>query len=517
MERSRVKNTVRNSVVGIFSYLLTSVLTFVSRVVFIQYLGEQYLGISGLYSNVLAVLALSDLGVNTVMVYSLYRPIAEHDTQRISVLIRYFKKLYGLVAIVITALGILCIPLLPYIVNDSLLTQQELIRYYLLVLANSVCSYLAISKSTLIRADQNINIIQGVQAATSFLMHTAQIIILITTRNYTLYLVMPIISTLTNNVLLTFIADRKYPYLAEKVDDKVVEKEIRVKLLSNLKATFLYKLGATIINSTDNILISIMLGTVVVGYYNNYYTVVTMVNAIINIGINSVLASIGNYYATKEVQDRFGLFKLLLFGFYALASFCAASYLAIFDDFIAWWIGDYFVLDSVFLAALVANCTVACISNPLWMSRESSGVFKSVRYVMIAAALINIALSIILGNAMGLAGIILATALARIFTLFWYEPRILCKEIFKVHTFKYWSYILRLLVAMVPSIICGLLIHQYRTKSLILMVLKVLLCGIVSLASYLGFFHKSAEVKRIITLFQTALRKFPLQRKKARS
>lgn len=139
MGQSRVKNTVRNSVVGIFSYLLTSVLTFVSRAVFIQYLGEQYLGISGLYSNVLAVLALSDLGVNTVMVYSLYRPIAEHDTQRISVLIRYFKKLYGLVAIIIAALGILCIPLLPYIVNDSILTQQELVRYYLLVLANSVC------------------------------------------------------------------------------------------------------------------------------------------------------------------------------------------------------------------------------------------------------------------------------------------------------------------------------------------------------------------------------------------
>ena len=512
MGQSRVKNTVRNSVVGIFSYLLTSVLTFVSRAVFIQHLGEQYLGISGLYSNVLAVLALSDLGVNTVMVYSLYRPIAEHDTQRISVLIRYFKKLYGLVAIIIAALGILCIPLLPYIVNDSILTQQELVRYYLLVLANSVCSYLAISKSTLIRADQNMNIIQGVQTATSFLMHAAQIIVLITTRNYTIYLVMPIVSTLTNNILLARIADRKYPYLREKIGDKAVEKEIRVKLLSNLKATFLYKLGATIINSTDNILISIMLGTVVVGYYNNYYTVVTMVNAIINIGINSVLASIGNYYATKEARDRFGLFKLLLFGFYALAGFCAASYLAVFDDFIAWWIGDRFVLGTVFLAALVANCTVACISNPLWMSRESSGVFKSVRYVMLSAALINIILSILLGKIMGLAGIILATALARLVTLFWYEPRILCRKVFHVQISEYWSYILRLLLAMIPSVLCGLLAHQYGTTNLLVMLLKVVFCGTISAVSYLGFFYKSAEVKRIILLIQTPLRRFSFQK-----
>lgn len=513
MGQSRVKNTVRNSVVGIASYLLTSVLTFVGRAVFIQCLGEQYLGISGLYSNVLAVLALSDLGVNTVMVYSLYKPIAEHDTQRISALICYFKKLYGLVAGVIAALGILCIPLLPYIVNDSLLTQEELIRYYLLVLANSVCSYLAISKSTLIRADQNMNIIQGVQAATSFLMHAAQIIILITTRNYTIYLVMPIISTLTNNVLLTLIADRKYPYLKEKTADKAVEKEIKGKLLSNLKATFLYKLGATIINSTDNILISIMLGTVVVGYYNNYYTVVVMVNAIINIGINSILASIGNYYATKNAQDRFGLFRLLLFGFYALAGFCAACYLAVFDDFIAWWIGDRFVLDTIFLAALVANCTVACISNPLWMSRESSGVFKSVRYVMIIAALINIVLSIVLGKAIGLAGIILATALARLVTLFWYEPRILCRKVFQVQTSEYWRYILRLLVAMVPTILFGTLVHQFKTTNLFMMFLKIALCGLVSVASYFGLLYKSTEVKRIVTLVQVALRKFSFQKK----
>ena len=513
MEQSRVKNTVRNSVVGIFSYLLTSALTFVSRTVFIQYLGEQYLGISGLYSNILAVLALSDLGVNTVMVYSLYRPIAEHDMQRISALIHYFKKLYGLVAIVIATLGILCIPLLPYIVNESLLTQEELIRYYLLVLANSVCSYLAISKSTLIRADQNMNIIQGVQAATSFLMHIAQIIILVTTRNYTIYLVMPIVGTMTNNVLLTLIANKKYPYLKEKIDDKTVAKEIKVKLFSNLKATFLYKLGATIINSTDNILISIMAGTVVVGYYNNYYTIVTMVNAIINIGINSVLASIGNYYTTKEAQDRFGLFKLLLFGFYALAGFCAASYLAVFDDFIAWWIGDRFVLDTVFLLALVANCTVACISNPLWMSRESSGVFESVRYVMISAALINIALSILLGKIMGLAGIILATALARLVTLFWYEPRILCKKVFQVQTSEYWGYILRLPASMLPSVLCGLLVHQYKTTNLFVMILKVVLCGIVSATSYFGLFYKSAEVKKIIAIIQASLRRFSFQKK----
>jgi hypothetical protein len=155
MSQSRVKNSLRNSLVGLISYGLISILTFVSRAIFIRQLGVEYLGISGLYTNILSVLALSDLGVNTVMVYSLYKPIAENDTTRIAGLIQYFKRLYRIVAIVIIILGVACIPLLPYVVNDSALTQKELITYYLLTLANSVCSYLAISKSTLIRADQH--------------------------------------------------------------------------------------------------------------------------------------------------------------------------------------------------------------------------------------------------------------------------------------------------------------------------------------------------------------------------
>ncbi|MGI6492842.1 MAG: lipopolysaccharide biosynthesis protein [Pelotomaculum sp.] len=429
MSQSRVKNSLRNSLVGLISYGLISILTFVSRAIFIRQLGVEYLGISGLYTNILSVLALSDLGVNTVMVYSLYKPIAENDTTRIAGLIQYFKRLYRIVAIVIIILGVACIPLLPYVVNDSALTQKELITYYLLTLANSVCSYLAISKSTLIRADQHMDIIQSVQAATTVGMHIFQIIILIYTKNYTIYLCINIVFTLANNIILTYIADRKYPYI-KQWHDTTVGNEIREDIISNLKATFLYKLGATVINSTDNILISILLGTVVVGYYNNYYTIVAMINAVISVFINSVLASIGNFNATQDCKSKYQLFSFLLFVFFAIASFSAACYFSIINDFIRVWIGADFILADGFLIALVANYVVACISNPLWMTREASGLFMSVRYVMICTAAINIILSIALGKIYGLAGIILATAIARILTLFWYEPRMLCLNIF---------------------------------------------------------------------------------------
>ncbi len=507
MGQSRIHNTLRNSFVGIGSYVLTSILTFISRAVFIRTLGVEYLGVSGLYTNILSVLALSDLGVQTVMVYSLYKPIAYGDTERIAALIRYYRRLYLIVATVIVLLGIACVPLLQFLVNDSGLPQNELILYYLLVLANSVCSYLAISKSTLIRADQNMNIIQSVYAITNAAMHLIQILVLIFWHNYTLFLTIPIVFTLLNNIVLTKIADKKYPYLQTAQIDVAVGGEIRKDILSSLKATFLYKLGATIINSTDNILISVILGTVVVGYYNNYFTVVSMVNAVLGIIVNSVLASIGNFNATQSSESKFRLFKLILLVFYFIAGFCAACYLAIFDDFIGWWLGNEFILDNGFLIALVINGTVACLSNPLWMTREASGVFKAVRYVMLAAAVINIVLSILLAQFMGLAGIILATAIARLVTLFWYEPRMLCKSVFQTPVSAYWKVVAKLFLAMIPCAVVGWLLHGFATTNILFIAVKVILCGLITLVSFLLLFGKTEEMEKIFGIARKFLRK----------
>ena len=289
--------------------------------------------------------------------------------------------------------------------------------------------------------------------------------------------------------------------MKEKYDNSVGE-EVRYNLISNLKATFLYKLGATIINSTDNIIISMMLGTIVVGYYNNYYMVVSLVNAIISILINAVIASIGNFNATKDSTQKFMLFRMLLFAFFVLASFSSACYFAIFNDFIRIWIGDTFLLGDGFILALVVNQAVVCISNPLWMTREASGMFKSVRYVMISAAIINVFVSIVLAETCGLAGIIFATAIARLLTLFWYEPKMLCENVFDVPLSKYWKNECFLFLAYLPACGVGWLLHSLNTTNIIMMILKVALCGLVTIVSFVLVFYKRYEIKQCKTILK---------------
>jgi O-antigen/teichoic acid export membrane protein len=503
---SRVKNTVRNSIVGLISYGAITVISLISRTVFIHELGIEYLGVSGLYSNVLAVLSLSDLGINTVMVYTLYKPVAANDEYRINSLIHYYRKLYLIVAAVLFSLGLACIPLLPYIIKETTLSHHELVLYYELILTNTVCSYIAITKPTLIRADQKVSIIQAVHAATSILMHVIQIMILKKYHNYTIYLCVPIFTTLLNNVILTAIADKKYPYLKKGSYGKVGN-QLSNEIVGNLRATFLYKLGSTILNSTDYILISALLGTIMAGYYDNYYTVVYLINNIIMIIINSMSASIGNYYATKEASEKKQLFLVLVFGFTAVAGFVSACYLAIFNDFLSVWIGSEYLLDNSFLIALTFTQAVTIVYNSLWVTVESAGLFKSVRFVVFIAAVVNLGLSIFFGKLWGISGIIASTGIARIVTLSWYEPKILYEKVFHSPIIDYWKEKSKLIVAYLIPACFGLWLNSYETNNIIMIIVKVVACAMVVIFSFSIILRKSQEYEQLRAILNRYFRK----------
>ena len=499
-EKTRTQNSVRNTAVGVALHLLTALFSFVSRTVFVRVLGVQYLGISGLFSNVLTMLALSDLGVYTVMVYSLYKPLAENDRERIAVLIRFFQRLYNVVALVVFGLGILCIPLLPYLINDSALSYGETVTYYVLLLLNTTCSYFAISKSTLLRADQQVHIVQIVTTIGTFGLQIMQIVILLLTHQYVFFLVTQILFTVGSNVALSRIAIKKYPYICKTTSSSQIEQKIKHDVIKNLKATILYKIGNAIMNSTDNILISVIVGTVFVGYYSNYVTIFTMVNAFVQIVIQAILPSVGNYYASSLEEKKYELFRFLQFVFYALAAFCASCYICGMNDFIRLWLGEEYLLADTFVWAIALYRFVYCAVHPLWMTRESTGIFVSTRYVMMCAAGINILLSVVLGKRMGITGIILATGISTLATIFWYEPKQLCARVFRIPQSKYWRNCLKLLVASTIPLLVAVAMQMLQTSSIGVLFFKFLICGVVTFLSFFLIMRRSEEFARAKSL-----------------
>lgn len=503
MNKSRTKNTIRNSLIGIISQLIIVILSFANRTAFIKILGVEYLGISGLFSNILAMLALSDLGVYTVMVYSLYDPIAKNDTRQINAYVRYFQRIYNVVALAVLVIGLALIPFLPILVNGSVLSNSELVKYYVILLLNSAASYLVTGRSTLLRADQRVYIVKVISTLSTALMYVVQIALLVVFNNYTLYLICQVFFTFISNIAVSFFSLRVYPFLREKSADSL-NTDLKGKIVENLKATFLYKIGASVMNSTDNILISVIVGTAMVGYYSNYVTIFTMVNTFIMLVIDGVLASIGNYFVTETKKNQYALFKMLIYVFYNIATFCVACYLSGMNDFISIWIGQEYVIGNSFLVALAANRFVFCLIHPIWITRESSGMFVRTKYVTFFSAAINLLLSVVLGRLGGITGIIAATAISYLSTVYWYEPNRFVEEYFNENVSEYWRYIIRILVPMAFPLVIGWSLMHCNTHSLLLLMLKFIICGVAVVAINFLFYRKLdeyIEVKRRILLF----------------
>lgn len=500
---STVKKVTRNAGVSIFCKFLTMGFAFIDRFLFIKILGEQYLGINGLYSNILTVLSLADLGINTVFLCFLYEPLVNKDELRLSVLITFFKKAYRLVAGAIFLVGLSLVPFLHLLVNGVDLSTIELVGYYILFLINTSCSYLAVYKSTILVADQAGYITSTIHVVTNISKSILQIAILYFTHSYVLYLVALIVCTLLNNLCLTVISGKRYPFLKNVKLEEDINKQLKFKIFNNVKDVFLYRIGATIINSTDNILISVIVGTAAVGYYSNYSMITINLMSILMIFSQAVMTAWGNFAVNAEKERKELIFRTVMLLYSAIGAFVVGCLVSMMNDFIIFWIRDgQYVLSSFFVWSLSFNIFIAIITSPNWMVRDTTGLFEEARWIVLIAAVINLVLSVILGEILAVEGIILATAIAKLLTIFWYEPKILYKRVFMKPLGLYWSYQTFLICVCVASILASFSLNNFIGESLIEpigMIVKITICGIVTIGMFVVFSFKSAEFKLIVS------------------
>ena len=263
INEGRVKQSAKNMISGFLYQTVTLILSFISRTVFINTLGTEYLGLNGIFTDVLSLLSMADLGFGTAMAYSFYKPLAEHDEDRIAALSHFYKKVYHIIAVTVTVLGLLCVPFLKYIVN----TQEEipnLTWYYLFSLANIVISYLFVYKTTLMTADQKDYKIVNIRMWATLAKTILQILALYLTANYMLYIIIGVLAQFLTNAIASWQTQKEYPYIRNANTQTRVEKEVEQGIFNNMKSVFIYKLSGTLFSATDNLLISMLIGTAAV-------------------------------------------------------------------------------------------------------------------------------------------------------------------------------------------------------------------------------------------------------------
>lgn len=420
----RTKNSFINIIIGMGGQSLGIVLSFLSRVIFVHFLSAEYLGLNGLFSNILGVLSLAELGIGSAMIYSLYKPLAEKKQDELGSLMSLYRILYRCVAIVVLVLGLALFPFLDYLIKGKPdIVNLKLI--YLMYLANSVCSYLYSYKYSIFLADQK----AYVRVVYEQILHITQIIIqigiLLFTGNYIFYLSIQLMSSLSLNILIARRADKEYPFLKKKYD--LPTKDQKKHISKNIIAMSMHKFGGVLVNGTDNLLMSAFVGLGSVGIYSNYKLVIANINILLGKVYDSFVASVGNLGVTECREKVYEIFRALDFFMFWIYSYIAVGLLVLFNPFIELVFGKEYLFSMAVVLLIVINFYMTGMRQANLLFREAMGLFWYDRYKPIAEVLINLIVSIVLVRKYEICGILVGTIASCIFTCLWIEPYILMK------------------------------------------------------------------------------------------
>ena len=435
--KSRTQHSAQNTTVAVASRMAAILMGFITRVVFTHTLSESYIGINGLFTDILNVLALSELGVGTAITYALYRPIAKGDIEKQKSLMRMYCWFYRIVAAVVLCAGLLVIPFMDVLIKNKP-DVDNIILIYLMYLVNSVLSYLLIYKRTLIDAHQLIYIGTLYQTIFLLIQDTIQIIILLTTKNFILFLAVYIACTLGSNISISRKANKLYPFLKEK-DIKPLEKKERKEILKNIKAMLMHKIGGVVVNNTDNLLLSSIVGILSVGKYSNYYLVIGSIRQVLDQIFQGITASVGNLGATEKSERVKKIFETSFFIGQWLYGFAAICLYEMLSPFVAISFGKNYVFDSSVVLVLCINFYINGMRKASLVFRDSLGLFWYDRYKSVAEAIINLVVSIILAVKFGTVGVFLGTFISTAATSLWVEPYVLYKYRLNSPVWKYFA------------------------------------------------------------------------------
>ena len=434
-EKSRMEYSAHNTTVGLISRITAILCGYIVRIVFTHVLSETYVGINGLFTNILSILSLSEMGIESAIAYALYKPVAENDEGQQRAIIQLYKKLYCYVAGFVMAAGIMVIPFLNIIIKNKG-DIDDLTYIYILYLVNSAVSYLLIYKKTLIDAHQQKYVGVMVKAVSWVIQDIVQIVVLLTTRNFILYLYIYIITTVLSNIYISKKAEKMYPFIKEKADEPV-EAETKKSIIKNIKAMFMHQFGNVVVNNTDNLLISFFVGIVEVGCYSNYYLVIGSIKQVLNEAVDGISASVGNLGVTSDTEHIKKVYKAALLFNHWVFGLCSVCVFELISPFVELSFGKQFVFHYSIVFILCLNFYIQGIEKASNIFHNSLGLFWFDRYRSIIEALLNLAISIVLAPRLGVFGIFLGTTISTVLTTLWVEPYVIYKYQFQENVVRH--------------------------------------------------------------------------------
>ena len=472
------KKIINNSILGIVYKITILLLGFVTRKMFIIYLGEEILGLNSLYTNLLDLLNLAELGIGVAVQYQLYGPLVNNDTEKLSKILSSAKKLYNRIGLFVLTAGAVLSFFIQYLIKSTTYPIWFIRIAFFISVTGIALGYFFVHKRLFLQANEEIGLVNIVDLTAKVLTVCLSLITTIIWKNYFLFLFINALYGLTGNIIIFFIFKKKYPYIKDNIKDTALETG---ELTKNLKNVVPMKLSNYIYFSTDNIVISKILGLTTVALYSNYMTIINSLMGIEFLFGNILTSSFGKII--KEVEDKRIIYNYYLSFQYVqflFTGFTTVSLAIICEPFIKMWIGERFVIGHFVFALLVIDFYVHSMYQPAYVMFGAAGKFNDDKYITLASAVMNIVISIIMVNIIGLPGVIIGTLVTDVYIWIVRTYQMVKKyfsENLRKYTMKMIYYTFSVLVGFILSFsICRFI----NVNSLLLdLALKLVVCLII--------------------------------------
>lgn len=504
---SRIKNASKNIQYGYLGNLASLLLKFISRTVFIYTIGATYLGINGLYINILSVLSFAELGIGTAMNYSLYKPVADNDREKIKALMNLYKYSYRWIALIVAMIGLALIPFLDLIIKEpGNITSNEIIIYYLIFLFNTVSTYFVVYKYSLVNAEQKNYIQTNIQTITIALTTVFQIIVLIFMRSFLFYLISAAIIELIQKIFANRYLNQRYPYLLDK-NTRKLSKEEKEPIKKNIKALVFHKIGDISVHQTDNILISSFINITTVGLVSNYTLIISSVTSFINIIFNSLISGFGNLIATENIDKQFELFKVYRFVGFWCYGFASIAFIILINPFIELWIGSEMLVAGIVIYLIVIDYYLKGHRIVVNNFKVAAGIFDEDKYIGFIQAIVNLVISIVMVRRIGLPGIFVGTVVQGLVSNMT-KPFIVYNKVFKKSGMEYYKDSLVYLIVLIIPLLGLELIKNSILQNLTIFnfIVMTALVAIIPNLIFILFLRKRKEFKYLLELLKTRLK-----------
>lgn len=505
MKIERTKNATRNIVFGVILKAYQIVVPFLMRTALIYLMGVQYLGLNSLFTSILQVLNLAELGVGSAMIYSMYKPIAEDDNATICALMKLYRTYYRVIGLVIAVIGCILTPFIPKLISGDIPNGLNIYILYLLNLGATVLSYwLYAYKNSILQAHQRTDVVSKVTLVTSTIQYALQLLVLWVFRNYYLYVIVMLATQAVTNIATAVVADKLYPQFKPK---GALPKHNVQKINSRIRDLFTSKIGGIIVNSADTIVISAFLGLTALAVYQNYYFILTSITGFITIVFSAVTAGIGNSLVVETKEKNFKDLNVFTFIICWISGFCSCCFLNLYQPFMELWVGKDLMLNFSVVVCFVIYFYVCEVNQLLNTYKDAGGIWHEDRFRPLVTAIANLGMNLVMVQFWGLYGIILSTVLSMLLVgMPWLFHNLFTTMFEKKNLKKYLNSLIFYVSVSIIACIASVIVCDFINFGLLAtLIIRFIICLIVPNLIFLIVYVRKSEFKQSVQLVNKML------------